>query len=121
MLPTLQTEGTGYVFALENLLAMGYGALGGALVTIVALRTRLAMMNRDISDNKRATEKLERDIDRRLETMDRRSIFLVQLMADIARKVGADGRFSDQMIRMLSEESARETQRERERDTAGGL
>lgn len=107
------------VFGIENFLAMAYGAIGGALVTVVALRTRLAMMGRDISDNKKAIEKLEKEIERRLETMDRRSIFALQIMADVARKVGADGRFSDQVIRMLSDEAARENKRERDSGMGG--
>jgi hypothetical protein len=105
------------VFGVENFLAMAYGAIGGALVTVVALRTRLAMMGRDISDNKRQIDRLEREIEQRLKMMDRRSVFALQIMADVARKVGADGRFSDQVIRMLSDEAAREN---KERDTMGG-
>jgi hypothetical protein len=93
---------------LQSLIAMAYGAVGGALTTLVALRTRLAMMQRDIDDNRKATEGLAERIDARLSKMDRRQIVSLQVIADVARKVGADGRFSDQLVRFLASDADEE-------------
>lgn len=90
---------------LANAMAMAYGAIGGALTAIVALRTRLAMMQRDIDDNRKSLRMLTGRIDDRLGKMDRRQIISLQIMADVARKVGADGRFSDQLVKFLASDA----------------
>ena len=94
-------------------------AVGGALVCLVAFRTRLALLDRDIASNKRAGELqisalrddaqrlhsgLENRIMTRLDALDRRQSFLLQMVADIAQKSGADQRFSDAVVRFLAEE-----------------
>lgn len=91
-------------------------AMGGALVTLVAFRTRLALMDRriddrkaeidrEIADRKAEIEALERRNSEHLERMDRRSIEQLRMTADIARKVGVDNRFTDAVLRMLADET----------------
>lgn len=99
-----------------RLLQWGAAAMGGALVTIVAFRTRLALMDRriddrkaeierEIADRKAENEALERRIVEHNEKMDRRSIEQLRMTADIARKVGVDNRFTDAVLRMLADET----------------
>ena len=94
-------------------------AVGGALVVLVAFRTRLALIDRDIATNKHTAEvqvravredsqrtmtNLENRLIDRLDAIDRRQSFLLQMVADIAHKSGADQRFSDAVVRFLAEE-----------------
>lgn len=103
---------------LRLLQVMG-AAMGGALVTLVAFRTRLALMDRriddrkaeidrEIADRKTENEALERRISDHMEKMDRRSIEQLRMTADIARKVGVDNRFTDAVLRMLADENGGE-------------
>ena len=85
-------------------------AIGGALVVLVAFRTRLALMDRKHIE-------LEQKVMDRLEQIDRRQSMLLEIVADVARKVGADARFSDAVVRFLAEESR---PRRRSTDDASG-
>lgn len=102
--------------SLENLVGLAYGVIGGALVAVVALRTRLALMQRDTKELRRSVAALEYDIDQRLKLLDRRSVHALKIMADVARKVGVDSRFSDQVLRMIADERGAAAERERERE-----
>lgn len=99
-------------------------AAGGALVTLVAFRTNIALMNRRIDDRKkeiadmeakfsRRMEEVEEAINIRLGAIERKQSLQLQIIADIARKVGADSRFSDVIVQYLSEEA-------RDRHEGGG-
>jgi hypothetical protein len=98
-------------------------ATAGALVSLVAFRTRLALMQGELNDRKneiaevRASsaalvKTLEKKLDDRAELLDkrfgqidRREIEMMRLLADIARAVGADRRFTDSVLRMLADEN----------------
>lgn len=95
-------------------------AVGGAFLVFVAFRTRLALMDRRIQSRKTEIEELEKSVMQRLDTIDRRQALVLEIVADIARKVGVDSRFSDAVVRFLSEE-ARGRTRERERDVTGEM
>lgn len=97
-------------------------ALGGALVMLVGLRTKLAMMGRDTKEAKAAAQAaretaeqlakaLEQRIDERvavfegrLGLIDRRTLEMMRLLADIARAVNVDQRYTDTVLRMLADE-----------------
>jgi hypothetical protein len=79
-------------------------AIGGALVVLVAFRTKIALMDKRIQERKDEIMRLERDLTQRLDAIDRRQGLILEIVADVARKVGADARFSDAVVRFLSEE-----------------
>jgi hypothetical protein len=93
-------------------------AIGGALVMLVAFRTKLALMDRRIEARKTALEQFERKIEERLGGIDRRQTLILQIVADIARKIGVDSRFSDAVVQFLSDEADRARPRDREREIA---
>jgi hypothetical protein len=93
-----------------------FGAIGGALVTLVAFRTKIAIMDRRINDRRTEIEKLEEKITDRLDTIDRRQALVLEIVADVARKVGADARFSDAVVRFVAEEAGRSAGVVRERE-----
>ncbi len=96
------------VITTNNLLSTLYGAFGGAVITLVALRTRLAMMQRDIDDTKAEAKKFREGLDTRLSLMSRQQVLCLQIMSDVAHKVGADNRFSDQIVKFLAATGAEE-------------
>jgi hypothetical protein len=129
-----------------NLELFKYAASGllGAAITLVAFRTKLVLMqrqikaqNKEIEEHKAAQElrvnkmreelmteiarvsqrlqdslaQISVDTERRHEenritqaTLDRRSMFTLRLMADVARKLGADSRIDDAVIKFFTEE-----------------
>lgn len=107
-------------------LEWGLSAIGGAALTLVAFRTKIALIDREIKQwntSKKAWQaarqreiddikaahvedlaKLERQLADRLKLIERRGWASLRITADIANKVGVDGRFSDQLMRMLAQE-----------------
>lgn len=88
-------------------------AAGGALLTLVAFRTNMALMNRRIDDRKkeieaaekRAVERiehLEEHLEARLKAIDRKQTVMLQMLVDIARKAGVDNRITDALVTLLS-------------------
>lgn len=86
------------------LLTLLLGTIGGAVGTLVTLRTKLAMIDRDIRDEQKARQRLEAELKEIVGTLERRQLASLKLTASIARKVGADARFDDALVRMLGEE-----------------
>lgn len=82
----------------NQILGLVVSAGAGAAVTLVAFRTRLA-----IADQKVAA--IEEDFGARLDLISRRQMLTLQIVADIARKEGVDGRFSDAIVRFLADEA----------------
>ncbi len=70
-------------------------AVGGALVALVAFRTRLALM-----DKRHDTQTA------RLERIERRQMVTLEILADVAKKLGLDSRFSDGVVKFLNEENS---------------
>ena len=92
--------------ASPNVVSIALGAVGGAAGTMIALRTRLALMQRDISENKRERVAMAEHLAARIDTLDKRQLALLRLTADIARKVNVDGRiFDDALVRMMLDET----------------
>lgn len=83
---------------LNQILGLVVSAGAGSAVTLVAFRTRLA-----IADQKVAA--IEEDFGARLDLISRRQMLTLQIVADIARKEGVDGRFSDAIVRFLADEA----------------
>lgn len=99
-------------------------AMGGALITLVAFRTKISGMDRDIKDAQRECVEakalartlvaaLEKTLDERaerlnerLDRLDRRSLEMMRLLADVARAVNVDQRYTDTVLRMLADDSA---------------
>lgn len=94
----------------------GMSAIAGALVVLVAFRTRIALMGRENTDRKREIIDLDQRIATRLDAIDRRQMLVLELVADIARKVGVDARFSDAVVRFLAEEARGGADRSRASD-----
>lgn len=101
---------------LQRLLEVCMSAGAGAVVTLVAFRTRFAVLETSIANRDKAMkeefdrrtlelEAIEKRIDTRLDALDRRTIMSLQILADIAKKVGVDQRFSDTLVRFLADES----------------
>lgn len=90
-------------------------AIFGVLVSLVTFRTRLALLDKEIADLKTALETQRVDTERRhaenrelweghMTAVNRRQAMMLEIVAGIARKVGADHRFSDSLVRFLTEE-----------------
>lgn len=87
----------------QSAITLILGAVGGAFGTLIALRTKLASMQRDIGDETEARKNLETQLCDRMDTMKQQQTTMLRIVADIARKVGVDGRqFDDALIRMLA-------------------
>lgn len=91
-------------------------AAGGALITLVAFRTNIALMNKRIDDRKKEiveaekrvtelVEHMEEHLDMRLKAIDRKQTVMLQMLVDIARKSGVDNRITDALVTLLSEEA----------------
>jgi hypothetical protein len=88
-----------------NWLELFVSALGGSIVTFLALRTKIALMDKRIDD-------LEKHVAMKLDAIDRKQVLLLGIVADIANKVGVDKRFSDIIVKFLKdEEGIDDTQR----------
>ncbi len=90
-------------------------AIFGALVSLVAFRTRLALMDREIADLKLEIAEQRADTERRhnanleawrthVENINRRQAMLLEIVAGIARKIGVDHRFNDVLVRFMNDE-----------------
>ena len=86
------------------LLPLILGIIGGAFSAFVGVRVRLATMQSQINENTKLVNECQGRIDSRLGRMDRRQIMTLQVLADVARKVGADARMSDMVLRFLASE-----------------
>jgi len=102
-------------------------ALTGSAITFVGFRTKLALMDRRIETRKseittlrqdlskhmlereQAVDErmaaLERAVDTRLSRIERKQTLMLQIAADIAKKIGVESRFSDVIVRFLAEEA----------------
>lgn len=74
-------------------------ACGGVLVSLVAFRTRLALMDRNRREDLRRISRLARRVD----MIDKRTYTLLSLTGAIARRVGVTERFDDALARFLTE------------------
>lgn len=94
-------------FLLHLIEAVG-GAIFGAVITIVTFRTRLSKMDGRMTSIEAAiaTDKAEEAAYRRMS--ERRQLYMLEVLSDIANKVGANERLSDLTIRLLHTESRRE-------------
>lgn len=102
--------------AISRILEIALSAGAGAVVTLVAFRTRFALLETAMATRDKAMkeefdrraaelEAIERRIDARLDTLDRRTIMSLQILANVAKKVGVDNRFSDTLVRFLADEA----------------
>jgi hypothetical protein len=89
---------------LRELASFVAGGVGGAVVVIVALRTRLALMDVRSNRHDEQIEALEVNVERRFGLLEKRGMLQLQLIAGIARKVGVDARFDDLVVRLLAGE-----------------
>lgn len=91
-------------------------AIGGVLLTLVSIRTKLALMDRRIEsrkveiaqeakDRRDELASLERRFMERLARIEKMQRLILQVMADVAKKVGVDARFSDVVIQYLAEDT----------------
>lgn len=106
-------------------------AAAGALIAVVTFRTRIVVIEREIIAAKEAEARRERDeverrkkhdeamealeerIRDRLEQFDRRQLFMLQLLSDIAKKVGVDQRLGDTIVQFMTDEAGDRQQRRR--------
>jgi hypothetical protein len=104
--------------ALWRLLQWVLTAAAGALFTLVAFRTRFVVieaklesrkqeLDREAEDRKAEFERMEQELLHRIAAVDRRSLVILQVVADIAKKVGVDNRMSDTLLKFMSEELSR--------------
>lgn len=80
----------------QTLYQTALAAAAGALTVIVAWRTRLAN-----ADNRVA--RLEETLTTELRLVRRQQFLTLEICADMARKLGIENRFNDQLIRFISE------------------
>lgn len=103
------------VDAVWRLLQWVITAAAGALLTLVAFRTRFVVienqliqrkadLDREAADRKQQYERMEAELLARVAAVDRRSMVILQVVADIAKKVGVDQRMSDTLLKFMSEE-----------------
>lgn len=121
MMQSINGESSFLVRAAEWLLS----AIGGALVTVVAFRTKIALMDKRFDDQDRTItlaaeersrmiKQLDEEIEKRLTAIERKQSLILDVLVDIARKVGVDARFSDTVIRFLRDADAPPPNRNRE-------
>lgn len=103
--------------AVWRLLQWVITAAAGALLTLVAFRTRFVVienqliqrkadLDREAVERKTQYERMEAELLARVAAVDRRSLVILQVVADIAKKVGVDQRMSDTLLKFMSEELA---------------
>jgi hypothetical protein len=101
--------------AIWRLLQWVLTAAAGALLTLVAFRTRFvviekglvdrkAELDREAAERKAEFERMETELLARVSAVDRRSLVILQIVADIAKKVGVDQRMSDTLLKFMSDE-----------------
>lgn len=90
--------------ALGRFLEWCVSALGGALVALVAFRTRLALMDKRLDSQETARAELKLSIESHLSLIDRRQLATLQVLADVAHKIGVEGRFSDLVMKFLADD-----------------
>lgn len=106
----MQANADGTESPMWRLLQWIVSAAAGALFTLVAFRTRFVLLEQAMKTQKADLEKLEVKIDAQLAAIERRQMMTLQILADVARKVGVDARFSDTLVKFLSDEARGETQ-----------
>ncbi len=100
-------------------------AVGGAFVALVAFRTRIYSVERTARENRERIEsgkqalvdaekrleerfdEAERRLEEGLKEIGRRQAMTLQIVADIANKVGVEKRFSDVLVRFLADDRGR--------------
>lgn len=101
--------------ALWRLLQWVLTAAAGALLTLVAFRTRFVViegqlaqrktdLDAEAADRKEEFERMEAELLQKVSAIDRRSMMTLRIVADIAKKVGVDQRMSDTLLKFLSDE-----------------
>lgn len=88
-----------------GLLSAALGMVGGAFGAMVWTRTQFTILSNRQNDTDERLRDLQEVFNRRAEQMERRQVLQLQILADIARKIGADGRFSDALVRYLAEDA----------------
>ena len=93
------------------------GALTGAMVAVVTFRTKLALLEQRLDDIERQKgkdhERIQADlarrdmaVDERLDTIDKRQLITLRILADMARKLGVESRiFDDAVVRFINAEN----------------
>lgn len=94
------------------------GAIFGAVVAMVAFRTRLSKMDGRMNNQDGRMSLIETSIQEHAEdttarwrASERRQLFMLEVLSDIANKVGANERMSDLTIRLLSQENQQPEER----------
>jgi hypothetical protein len=94
---------------LREVASLALGGLGGALVTLVAWRTRITVMEITIRQQAKELADLKLDMiesdakaEQRHNQVQRRLLVNLQILAAIAGKVGVDKRYDDLLIRALT-------------------
>lgn len=96
---------------LREIISFVVGGLGGALVVVVALRTRLALM--DVRMNQQEArlkeagaraEEATRRLEQKFKEIENRQMFELRVLSGIARKIGVDARFDDLLVRTIAGE-----------------
>ncbi len=101
--------------AMFSILQWVISAAAGSMLTLVAFRTRFVVIEMKLAERKtaidneavarqQAFERVEAEVMDRLEAIDRRSMMTLQIVADVAKKVGVDQRLSDALVRFLVED-----------------
>lgn len=87
------------------------GGLGGYAAAVLAFKLDLALLKAAVrkmeDDSTRKFGLLDARIDgffARFNQIDRRQIVQLEILADVARKVGADGRVTDLMVNFMRED-----------------
>lgn len=101
--------------AMLSILQWVVSAAAGAMLTLVAFRTRFVVIEMRLDERKKAIdseaedrrvafERLELEVMAKLDRIDRRSMMTLQIAADLAKKIGVDKRLTDTLVRFLTEE-----------------
>jgi hypothetical protein len=93
----------------QNIVAIIAGAIGGVVTSMFAFKTKLALMEQRQGLKEAEATRLQAETTRRVDaflnrfaSLDRRQLVMLQILADVAQKVGADGRLTDLMVKFLS-------------------
>lgn len=100
-------------------------AAAGAMLTLVAFRTRFVVIEMKLDQRKQSIDdeakarqeafaRVEADVMDKLAAIDRRSMMTLRITADIAKKVGIDQRISDTLVRFLTDEGLADRAADRE-------
>lgn len=88
-----------------EILSAALGMVGGAFAAMVWTRTQFSVLTSRQNKTDDNLRQMQESFGRRAEAMERRQVLQLQISADIARKIGADGRFSDALVRYLAEDA----------------